>query len=256
MKQKMRQVLFCLVMVLGIIGLAGCSSKKKTQIDADVESQITSYVNQMMSQLESADDNTLTSAIKQQYEDSDDATQVAFGTALQNWVDNKEIIGKISGDPADVKIKEGDNKGYDVKFKLTGEKRNASVSLGLSKKLELTSLSFNPVYSVAEKMEKAFMNLLMGMGTVFVILIFISWLISLFKYINVFEVKVKATKEVKVEQVEEAVVTESTVQESEPELSDDLELVAVITAAIAAYTGNSTDGLVVRSIKRVSKKRR
>ena len=61
MKQKMRQVLFCLVMVLGIIGLAGCSSKKKTQIDADVESQITSYVNQMMSQLESADDNTLTS---------------------------------------------------------------------------------------------------------------------------------------------------------------------------------------------------
>lgn len=255
MKQKMRQVLFCLVMVLGIIGLAGCSSKKKTQIDANVESQITSYVNQMMSQLESADDNTLTSAIKQ-YEDSDDATQVAFGTALQNWVDNKEIIGKISGDPADVKIKEGDNKGYDVKFKLTGEKRNASVSLGLSKKLELTSLSFNPVYSVVEKMEKAFMNLLMGMGTVFVILIFISWLISLFKYINVFEAKVKATKEVKVEQVEEAVVTESTIQESEPELSDDLELVAVITAAIAAYTGNSTDGLVVRSIKRVSKKRR
>ena len=61
---------------------------------------------------------------------------------------------------------------------------------------------------------------------------------------------------VKVEQVEEVIATESPVQESEPELSDDLELVAVITAAIAAYTGNSTDGLVVRSIKRVSKKRR
>ena len=35
------------------------------------------------------------------------------------------------------------------------------------------------------------------------------------------------------------------------ELSDDLELVAVITAAIAAGTGASTDGFVVRSIKRV-----
>ncbi len=36
----------------------------------------------------------------------------------------------------------------------------------------------------------------------------------------------------------------------EEELVDDLELVAVITAAIAAATGSSADGLVVRSIKR------
>jgi hypothetical protein len=38
--------------------------------------------------------------------------------------------------------------------------------------------------------------------------------------------------------------------EEEEELVDDLELVAVITAAIAAATNSSTDGLVVRSIKR------
>ena len=37
---------------------------------------------------------------------------------------------------------------------------------------------------------------------------------------------------------------------AEEELADDLELVAVISAAIAAYTGSSTDGFVVRSIKR------
>ena len=37
------------------------------------------------------------------------------------------------------------------------------------------------------------------------------------------------------------------------ELADDLELVAVIAAAIAAYEGaSSTDGFVVRSIKRSS----
>ena len=34
------------------------------------------------------------------------------------------------------------------------------------------------------------------------------------------------------------------------EVQDDLELVAVIAAAIAAATGTSTDGFVVRSIKR------
>lgn len=36
-------------------------------------------------------------------------------------------------------------------------------------------------------MYKAVMNTLIGMGTVFVVLIFISFIISLFKYINKFE---------------------------------------------------------------------
>ena len=34
------------------------------------------------------------------------------------------------------------------------------------------------------------------------------------------------------------------------EMTDDLELIAVITAAIAAQEGTSTDGFVVRSIRR------
>ena len=54
--------------------------------------------------------------------------------------------------------------------------------------------------------------------------------------------KAAAVKEVKVEApvVEEVVVDET----------DDLELIAVITAAIAAQEGTSTDGFVVRSIRR------
>ena len=48
--------------------------------------------------------------------------------------------------------------------------------------------------------------------------------------------------------------TQQTVIEEEVELSDDLELVAVISAAIAASEGQtSTDGFVVRSIKRANK---
>jgi predicted house-cleaning noncanonical NTP pyrophosphatase (MazG superfamily) len=45
-------------------------------------------------------------------------------------------------------------------------------------------------------------------------------------------------------------VEEAAQEEETEELSDDLELVAVITAAIAASEGTSADGLVVRSIKR------
>ena len=39
-------------------------------------------------------------------------------------------------------------------------------------------------------------------------------------------------------------------EQKETSAMDDLELVAVITAAIAAETGTSSDGFVVRSIKR------
>ncbi|MFQ7847658.1 MAG: OadG family transporter subunit [Sellimonas intestinalis] len=39
-------------------------------------------------------------------------------------------------------------------------------------------------------------------------------------------------------------------EETAEDLTDDLELAAVITAAIAASEGTSTDGFVVRSIKK------
>ena len=100
---------------------------------------------------------------------------------------------------------------------------------------ELTSMTFDKVYSLGEKMGKAGMNTLMGMGTVFVILI--PYLQN--KKKNAADAT--AAKEDKV--VEQIAQKEELVQ-------DDLELVAVISAAIAAATGSSTDGFVVRSIKR------
>lgn len=94
---------------------------------------------------------------------------------------------------------------------------------------------------------KALLNTVMGMGTVFVVLVFISWIIGLFKYLN---------KPVKEEvKKEPAPVVDNVVAQIEEteELSDDSELVAVITAAIAAYEGTagaSNSGFRVRSIKR------
>ncbi|MCQ2524486.1 MAG: OadG family protein [Lachnospiraceae bacterium] len=95
-------------------------------------------------------------------------------------------------------------------------------------------------------MGKAGLNTLLGMGTVFIMLILISLIISLFKLLgNIGKKKaVEAPKPAAVETVVE-----------EEELSDDTELVAVIMAAISAYEGNgSTDGFVVRSIKRANRR--
>lgn len=101
-----------------------------------------------------------------------------------------------------------------------------------------------------DKMAKAGMNTLMGMGTVFVVLIFIAFLISRFKYISQFEnwMRNRGAKEesVAAEQAEE--IAEAA--ETETDEVDDLALVAVITAALAASLETSPDKLIVRSIRR------
>ena len=106
------------------------------------------------------------------------------------------------------------------------------------------------VYSTGEKVQKALLNTAMGMGTVFVMLIAICLIISCFSIIPKIEnwLKNRKQKEVTAPEVTEQavpIVSETVVAET-----DDLELVAVIAAAIAASTGQSTDDFVVRSIKR------
>ncbi len=111
------------------------------------------------------------------------------------------------------------------------------------------------VYSKGELIKQAGMNTLIGMGTVFIVLIFISFIISLFKYLPALFAK---KPEIKVEEKKTAPVVATTPAVKEENLMDDSELVAVITAAITAASascGNaiSKDKLVVRSIKRVRK---
>ena len=110
--------------------------------------------------------------------------------------------------------------------------------------------------------EQALLNTLMGMGTVFAVLIFISLLISLFVYIPSIERALKnrsSRKEKRAAQEERPAPKRPIIEEAaeeEEELVDDGELVAVITAAIMAAssgTAVSADKLVVRSIKRVKR---
>jgi hypothetical protein len=117
--------------------------------------------------------------------------------------------------------------------------------------MELTGVTVEPVYTLGEKMTKAGLNTVICMSIVFAVLMFISLLINGFKIFPYLE----AQKKAKAEAAAKAVVADNSVvtqieQREEQELVDDTELVAVIAAAIAAYEGTSTDGFVVRSIRR------
>ena len=111
-------------------------------------------------------------------------------------------------------------------------------------------MAFNINYTMGEKMEQAGLNTLMGLGIVFLMLIFLSFLISQFKHISNAD-REKRQQVCRTGSTRSCSCTRSCEEEPEEELADDGELVAVIAAAIAAYEGStSTDGFVVRSIKR------
>lgn len=105
----------------------------------------------------------------------------------------------------------------------------------------------------------AVFNTLMGMGTVFVVLIFISLIISLFIYIPAAQEKLQSVfgRSKKEIVVEEETVPEEILETEEENLIDDGELVAVLMAAIAASSEGavSADKLIVRSVRRVKRRR-
>ena len=122
---------------------------------------------------------------------------------------------------------------------------------------EFTDMSAGVVEdtSMGALLKTATVYTVIGIGTVFLVLIFISILISCFKYIHAWEEgKKKAAAPAPAPKAAAPAVkpVAAAPAVTGPDLSGDAELVAVITAAIAAYEGStSSNGLVVRSIRRV-----
>ena len=134
-----------------------------------------------------------------------------------------------------------------------GSLRPANIEIMLDEELNLLSITTNVTYTFGETMTKAALNTLMGMGTVFAVLILIIFLISSFALIPkiqaAFSGKKEETKTTTTDRVVEQIIKHEEV--AYEDVTDDAELVAVIAAAIAAYEGSgSASGYVVRSLKR------
>lgn len=103
-------------------------------------------------------------------------------------------------------------------------------------------------------MPEALINTALGMGTVFVVLILISFIIYLMKFVPM----LLGGKKKEVTPVKEAAPAKAEPVEEKPvaKVSDDAQIVAVIAAAVAAAMEEETgvpvsaDGLVIRSIKK------
>ncbi len=103
-------------------------------------------------------------------------------------------------------------------------------------------------------MAQAGYNTLLGMGTVFSVLILMSVIIYCFRFlpyiIGFFSAMINRIKNIIFSSSEAKCEPAADEQVNVKDESDDLELVAVIAAAIAADTSMPPESFVVRSVKR------
>lgn len=185
--------------------------------------------------------------IEQYIESADTVTS----QAVQSWADVKDEIGDFVA-IGDFEIEESEDV-ITTKLSIDYTEKDITLTVIFDEDLTVLSILMEKENTMGEKMSKAGLNTLMGMGTVFVILIFITFLISMFKYVRKWEERGKSKNENQKIEVEN---TQPTVEVDvlKQDVVDDLELVAVISAAIASATNTSVDGFVVRSIKRRNRK--
>ena len=235
--KKRIALLLCMISCLAL--LAGCSLTKvnKNLNESDLTKNTETFVSQWFGY-------DFASTVKQ-YESQmteDEVTSYKEYTKMQKkhgaFKKIEDTEYSAASDSASVKETVSTEKGSKLVFTVTYDEKG-----------EISDWKVEEYKTIGETMGKAGLNTVMSMAIVFCVLIFISLIIACFKVIGWAQNR-KNAKQVDKAKAQLASV-ETAPQPVEENLVDDLELVAVITAAIAAASENeSTDGLVVRSIVR------
>ena len=263
MKRSLKK-LSALLLLMGLFVLTGCAAKETLPNEEVYQGKLDSYVEMLVSYDAESLDAQLNN-LEENYDDFEqqvalypyiggtgqkfDFTADAYLSLLKSYDANFDEFGDFVG----LKEYEGGttdkdgNVTYTAVYEFTDH--NMRLALEFDKDDVVTTVTMDPIYSKGEIAKKAALNTLIGMGSVFAVLILLAFIISLFKYVSVFEHRGKAKKDVA---EKAATPAPAPVAPAAPAPADDLQLIAVITAAIAAAEGTSTDGFVVRSIKRRS----
>jgi len=245
--KKISSVCMALLCVAAL--LIGCTATAwaADEIDDSVKSQLVTTTKGLTDAIIAMSEDDI-----QGYLESEDAFTQSAASA---WDGSREELGEKKGDidEKDITVEYSDDQ-YTVVVPVSFEKNKANFTYVFDKSGTPTSLTVDVNYTLAQNMEKAAMNTVMGLGTVFVILVFV---ISLFKYIpGLVEGKKKESKPAPAAAAP-APVAAPVAEPAVEDVTDDGELIAVIAAAIAASEGKtSTDGFVVRSIRKVNRRKR
>ena len=245
MKQIFKKVssLCTVLLMMAVLTLTGASAVWAEEVDDTVKQTLITTAEGLTDTIVTLGDEDI-----ENYSKSSDAFTTS---AMSAWAGSKSELGALKERSGEVEVKASDD-GYTVTVPASFEKADANFvyvfdgSTGAP-----TSLTVDVQYSMAETLRRAVMNTIMGICIVFIILIFLSFIIYLFRFIPNPEAKKKAQAAAPAPAPVAAPVEAAEVAEA-----DDTELIAVIAAAIAAAEGTTTDGFVVRSIRKINRKKR
>lgn len=226
--KKFRNVLLVFVLTVLCLSLSACGQEAKEELSYDEIVNVQDLAMSYMESIIALDDVSLDSYIDEFAVEQDTVMQ----NGLNSWKDSKAELGMLlwEDEPVVELQLDGTIKATTI---ATFENRDCEFVFAFDERRQkITELTFNPVYSMGEKMSQALVNLAVGMGTVFVVLIFLTFIISSFKYVRKFEERKEAKKS-------NAAIAETAAAPAEAvptvESDDDNEIQAVIAAAIAAY---------------------
>ncbi|MBR4574596.1 MAG: OadG family protein [Lachnospiraceae bacterium] len=261
----MKKIILVLCSFACLFSLTACGGETRKVLDAQVATSLEQTTSDLVTQfLAAVDENQAQEIADQGGEYLEYVISNYFGirangngmvNALNSWNSSREDLGDFVSITGMNATYDDSDKDIIVTLDIVGSKRTAQVEAIYKDDLykTLNSLTTNINWTFGEKMEKAGLNTLLGMGTVFIVLIIISIIISLFGFIPKIQAAFKNDDDVKSSAVDNTIAQ---IVEKE-EQNDDLEIAAVIAAAIAAAgsagsqggSGSSGD-LVVRSIVR------
>ena len=244
MNRKLKSLLAMVCVLALTLAMSVCAFAADTVTEDEV-ANYKSAAETLISQIAGFSDEEIENYLAQ-----DDA----FTTAtMESWKSVKDELGAYSSIVSQYVEKDGDVVTISTVAQFEKAKADVVLMLDLGQQM-YTSMTYSVQYSLAANMQRAGMNTLMGIGIVFLMLVFLSFVIGLFKYIEKFQNvgKKKAAEEApKAEEAPAPAIAQS--EAADEDFADDLELVAVISAAIAAYENTSGDSFVVRSIKKSNK---
>lgn len=237
--KKFLSKLSMLILVLSMtLGLGGMTALAYSEEEV---TQVTEYYFQIWNQTDF-----------QQYIDMEAVTDEAVLEQYTQWQEIKNQLGDYV-EAVETRIEEADGT---IVVTLIEKYTNSNMHFVIT--FDAAAAESDPITAILSieaslptenagqaNMTKALMNTLMGMGTVFAVLIFISIIIWLLKFVPAFFEKKTPAQEIPISVPYVAPVRKT----------DDTELTAVITAAIMALRaeeeGQAADsGFTVRSIRR------
>src|SRR5574344_993895 len=195
--KKVKRYLLLFSVLACVLALTACGKKSKDvkpTFDYD-GGQLGNYITANTEAMAAMSNKEINKTIEQYSDKKDDEISTTIKEGLEQFKNarsdskdfeefyqnkNKETKYKISTTKDEVTVK------VTAKFK----KRDVKVAytFGLvDDNLNVTSIMYEPQFSLGEKMEKAALNTVMGLSTVALVLIFLSILISLFKYVSILQ---------------------------------------------------------------------